>query len=102
MSSIVEDVILKKDVYRLRITPIVKRLIEKSEAFQQELDKTQIVEALTNAIQKKFPLPQFLAMSDETLSRKIEKVMAIRALAGLLDDLTPEQKLSFNNAVAGR
>lgn len=90
------------DVYRMRITNIVEKLIESNWAFQERLDKTEVINEVTQSMQAKFTLEQFLAIEDSELQRRIRQRMAIAGLYGLIADLSPEQIQAFNEAVAGR
>jgi len=92
---------IQDDLYRLRIEKIVERLIREKESFQS-LDQYDMTESLTDLMKIKIPPDEFLNISDNELSEKVRKVMAVKALFCLLDDFTPEQKQIFNRTVSGR
>ncbi len=92
---------MQENFYRPRIEKIVERLIREKEIFQN-LDKYEMTESLTELMKIKIPPDKFFTISDNELSGKIRKVMAVKALFCLLDDFTPEQKQIFNRTVSGR
>jgi hypothetical protein len=47
------------------------------------------------------PSEEFENMSDENLRRCLKKLMSLRMAAGMLNDLSPEQIRTFDEAVAG-
>jgi hypothetical protein len=90
------------EVYRIRITNIVNQFMQDNWAFRERLNALEIINAMTQAMRELFSLGEFLAIDDRELKRRIGQRMAIEGLAGLLSDLTPEQLLVFDEAVAGR
>lgn len=92
---------IQEDFYRVRIEKIVEQFIREKESFKN-LDKYNMTESLAELMKIKISPENFLNISDEELSEKIRKVMAVKALFHLLDDFTPEQKQIFNKAVGGR
>ncbi len=101
MKPIEKIIGIQDDLYRLRIEKIVERLIREKESFQS-LDQYDMTESLTDLMKIKIPPDEFLNISDNELSEKVRKVMAVKALFCLLDDFTPEQKQIFNRTVSGR
>lgn len=91
---------MSEDFYRGRIEKIVEKLISEKESFKN-LDKYHTAESLTELMRIKFSPENFLRISENELAEKVRKVMAVKALSHLLDDLTPEQKQVFNQAVSG-
>ncbi|MFQ6062271.1 MAG: hypothetical protein ACE5J9_03740 [Methanosarcinales archaeon] len=92
-SSIEGDVLL-------RISNIVDKLIEDSEVFKK-VDKTKLMEFFSSMIEKSLP-GQLTSITDDELTQRIEKIIAIEALAGMLNDLSPAQMEAFDKAVKRR
>jgi len=89
------------EVYRMRIAYIVKKFMRENWAFRERLNEIEIINTITQSMQKNLTLEQFLALEDSELKRRIGQRMATEGLYGLLADLTPEQLKSFDEAVAG-
>jgi hypothetical protein len=90
-----------KDIFLSRISPIVDDLFNSNSFFQEKLDKTEIIQHLTDLF-KKFSLEEFTAIDKENLTKRINFVMVVEATAGMLSDLTPEEMAIFDAAVEGR
>jgi len=100
MNSTLKNFIPQKEVYRIRVSKIVDRLMRDSEVFQEELDQGDLVELLTNEM-RKFSLKEFLLIDDDDLSRRIGRIIALNMLSKLSEDFTHEQKRIFDEAVGG-
>jgi hypothetical protein len=46
------------------------------------------------------PLEKFMSMSDEELRSLVGRQMSLKLVAGMLNDLTPEQMATFNECLA--
>lgn len=90
-----------KDVFLARISPIVDSLFKNNSFFQEKLDKTEIVQHLTDLF-KKLSLEEFTAIDNDDLTKRINFLMLVEATAGMLNDLTPEEMEIFDAAVEGR
>jgi hypothetical protein len=90
------------EVYRLRIANLVEKHIQDNRAFRERLNPTEVINSMTQSMREKFTLPQFMAIEDRDLKRRIGQRMATEGLRGLLSDLSPEQLKAFNDGVAGR
>ncbi|OQX16449.1 MAG: hypothetical protein BWK80_40180 [Desulfobacteraceae bacterium IS3] len=101
MNTISEDTISKKEIYRFRVRKIVDRLLQESPVFQEELNRDDVIESLTDEMQK-FSFEEFLMIDDNDLKGRIGRMIAVDMLSKLIDDFTPEQKRIFNEAVEGR
>lgn len=100
MNTAIDDFFPKKEIYRIRIAKIVDTVMKEDEIFQKELNREKTVEFLISIMQK-FSVEDFLGIDDAELKKRIGRLMAWNMLSGLLDDLTPEQKKIFNEAVRG-
>jgi hypothetical protein len=90
------------EIYLIRITHIVNQFMQDNWAFRERLNAMEIINTMTQSMRELFSLNEFLAIADVELTRRIGQRLAIEGLAGLLSDLTPEQLLAFDEAVAGR
>jgi hypothetical protein len=97
----IESMIPAKEVYRIRVEKSVDRLLKESEVFQEELNREQVIESLTDKMQR-FSPREFLMIDDEDLKGRIGRLIALDLLSKIGDSFTPEQKRIFNEAVNGR
>lgn len=95
------EVSQEKDIFLVRISLIVNRLIDSNSFYQEKLDKNEIVPDLVNLF-KQFSPEEFATIADEDLTRRINRILTLEAVAGTLNDLTPEQMAMFDDAVEGR
>ena len=84
-----------------RISPIVNQLFKSNSLYQTRLKKEEMLEMLVN-LSSKFSPEEFTAISDSQLAKRIDKILVLEAVAGTLNDLTPEQIKIFDEAVCGR
>lgn len=101
MNSQKAEYIPKREIYRLRITPLINQVYHKNGIYQERFDKTERIESLTTEMQY-FPLEQFMAISDEDLLARLKRVLSLELIYGMLDDFTPEQMQAFDEAMARR
>lgn len=90
-----------KDIFLVRISLIVNKLIDNNSFYQEKLDKNEIVPDLVNLF-KQFSLEEFATITDEDLTHRIDRILVTEAVSGTLNDLTPEQMKMFDEAVEGR
>ena len=84
-----------------RISPIVNQLFQSNSLYQTRLKKEEMLEMLVNLLSK-FSTEDFKAITDYQLTRRIKKFLTLEAVAGTLNDLTPEQIEIFDAAVEGK
>lgn len=87
-----------KQVVETRITEIIDRLQQEYPDFQ-ELDRTQQIREHTDGLLEQWTPQQVLEIPEEELVSIIRDIMAFESIAGLLNDLTPEQIRLFDEAV---
>lgn len=80
-----------------RISVIVDKLIEREEVFRG-IDKAKLMESLWRTIGR-LPKGQLESISDKELARRLEGVMSVEVMSGLLKDLSPEQIEAFDEAL---
>ena len=96
-SDLVEDKIQSRLV--LRIASIIDDFI-KNESLFEDLNRDEMVKYFVNLLTEKFSSSELETMPDESLGRKIRRVLGVQAMAGLLKDLTPEQMAEFEAVMA--
>jgi hypothetical protein len=80
-----------------RILKIIDTLAEQD--YFKKVDKSSLAERLAALARKH---PEITSLTDDELAQRIEKIMAIEGLVGMLQDLTPEEMKSFDEAVKRR
>lgn len=82
-----------------RISKIVDKLIEEDEVLRS-VDKTQIMESLSDLMED--PPSDLMSITNDELTQRIERVLLIEAMSGILSDLSPAQMRAFEAAVKRR
>jgi len=91
--------ILDWGVICFRIASIIDDFI-KNESLLEDLNRDEMVKYFVNLLTEKFSSSELETMPDESLGRKIRRVLGVQAMAGLLKDLTPEQMAEFEAVMA--
>ncbi len=81
-----------------RISKIVDELAEQPHF--KKVDKPNLMKRLA-ALVEKYP-EHVLSLTDDEFAQRIEKMMVIELVAGMLQELTPEEMESFDEAVKRR
>ena len=81
-----------------RITQVIEKLQQSHPVFQ-ELDRSQLADEYTSSFLQQWQPQQVLDFSEAELTDVIQDFMALDNMAGLLNDLTPEQVQQFDEAV---
>lgn len=87
-----------KQVVEHRITQIIDQL-QKAHPFLQDLDRTQQIREHTDGLLEIWHPQQILDIPQEELVSIVEDIMVMNSVAGMLNDLTPEQMQMFDEAV---
>lgn len=87
-----------KQVVEDRITRIVDQLREQHPDFQ-EFDRTEQIREHTDGMLDIWQPQQVLDIPEDELVSIVRDIMVMESLAGLLNDLTPEQMRLFDEAV---
>ncbi|NER36782.1 MAG: hypothetical protein F6J93_22840 [Oscillatoria sp. SIO1A7] len=90
-----------KDTVLSRISAIVDSLMQKEYLFRERLEKNEIMQVFSNSLEKISP-EELVFLDDGELTARIDRVMVREAVAGTLNELTPEQMEIFDAAVEGR
>ncbi|RAM50334.1 hypothetical protein BLD44_021135 [Mastigocladus laminosus UU774] len=84
-----------------RISPIVEKLFQSNSLYLVKLNKQEMIEILVDLFGK-FSPEEFMAITDNQLTDRIDKILVLEAISGTLNDLTPEQIKIFDEAVEGK
>lgn len=90
---------IKEQTTYKRISAIVKNLIANNSVYQERLEREQMIEKMLEIFTKPNSGDDVETIADDDLSQIINKILALHAMAGLLDDLTPEEMAIFDEAV---
>jgi hypothetical protein len=82
-----------------RIEQVVSILMEERPLFKEELKQAEMIEQLSQLFQENLPFEEFNTMSDEELKRHCSMIMVTEAVAGTLNELTPEQMAIFDEVI---
>ncbi|MBW4444220.1 MAG: hypothetical protein KME10_23940 [Plectolyngbya sp. WJT66-NPBG17] len=85
-------------VVESRITQIIDQLQQEHPIFQ-DLDRTQQIREHTDGMLQHWQPQQILDIPEDELIRIVRDVMTFDRMAGLLEDLTPEQMQRFDESV---
>ncbi len=82
-----------------RIEPVVSVLMEERPLFKEELNYSEIVQDLSKIFAENLSFEEFISISDESLKKRCSIIMVTEAVAGTLNELTPEQMAIFDEAI---
>lgn len=82
-----------------RIEKVVKILMEERPLFKEELNPEEMVEELCNLFQQNLPIAEFNSMDYQELKSRCSGIMTTEAVAGTLNELTPEQLAIFDEMI---
>jgi uncharacterized membrane protein YheB (UPF0754 family) len=89
----------KRDELLKQMSELMDKLITEEDIFKR-IDKNKLFKSLSPMLDK-LPLERISIPKDE-LTKRIRKILALEAMFGLLDDLTPEQLEAFEASVERR
>jgi hypothetical protein len=87
-------------VYHSSIQDLVDELIEDNSIFDG-LDKNKIVQLISRLVME-LADEQLAEITKSDLKNRIEKMMLVETMAGMLNDLSPAQVKSFDEAIFRR
>jgi len=82
-----------------RISHVVDKLFRGSSFYMVKLDQYEMTEMLIKLFSR-FSPEEMRAIKEHDLTRRISKILTLEAVAGTLNDLTPEEIAIFDAAVA--
>ncbi|WP_375468207.1 hypothetical protein [uncultured Nostoc sp.] len=80
------------------ISPIVEKLIKGNSLYQVKLNQQEMIEMLVELFGQ-FSPEEMRAITEDELTRRIDKILVLEAVSGTLNDLTPEQIKMYDEAV---
>ncbi|HLO85308.1 MAG TPA: hypothetical protein VK203_09890 [Nostocaceae cyanobacterium] len=90
---------LKEETAFTRISAIVKNLIANNSVYQERLEQNEMIQKMYELFTEPNSGDHIDTIEDRDLSERINQILAVYALGGLLDDLTPEEMAIFDEAV---
>jgi len=93
---------VEQEQFMKRVSEIVDKLMPHQKIFQERLERGVIIELLINLFQKIFTSEEIVALNNQDLTSRIEKIMILEAVSGTLNELTPAQIEVFDTVVEGR
>jgi hypothetical protein len=87
-----------KEMFKNRVTPIIKHFLATDELFES-LDENQTIEELSDFFMKKYSIAQFEEIAEGNLTAKIRRMLGGEVLSHLFDDLTPEEIAIYEQTV---
>ncbi|NER23956.1 MAG: hypothetical protein F6J86_47130 [Symploca sp. SIO1B1] len=82
-----------------RIEQVVTILMEERPLFKEELNYSEMVHHLAKLFQQNLPIEEFNTMSEQELKGHCSTIMVTEAVAGTLNELSPEQLAIFDDAI---
>lgn len=91
---------INDDIYIGRLTPIMEQILIEKALYAQELDQADTLNYLLD-VMRRLPKETFQAISDDSLEKRVRKLMTLKLVSGMLLDLSPVEIKRFDEAVAG-
>ncbi|MGK7938629.1 MAG: hypothetical protein AB4062_00425 [Crocosphaera sp.] len=82
-----------------RIEPIISTLMEERPLFKEDLHYQKMVQHLSKLFTENLSFEEFIGISDESLKKRCSGIMSTELIAGMLNDLTPEEMEIFDEAI---
>ncbi len=82
-----------------RIEDIVSILMEEDPLFKEDLNYSEMVAHLAEVFEKALSFEEFNSISEESLKNRCSSIMAVRLLAKIGEDFTPEQMAIFEDVI---
>jgi len=82
-----------------RIEQVVTILMEEHPFFKEELDYAEMVDDLAQVFQENLTIEEFNKMPEQELKKRCSGIMVTEAVAGTLNELSPEQLAIFDEAI---
>ncbi len=90
---------LQRESIIKRIEPVITILMEEQSLFKEELNYSEMVQHLSKLFAENLSFEEFIAISDESLKKRCSGIMSTELIAGMLNDLTPEEMAIFDEAI---
>ena len=90
---------LQRELIIKRIEPVIAILMEERPLFKEELNYSAMVQHLSKLFLENLSFEEFSSISDESLKKRCSGIMSTKLIAGMLNDLTPEEMAIFDEAI---
>ncbi|AHJ29186.1 hypothetical protein PN465_20120 [Nodularia spumigena CS-584] len=94
-----QDISFQTEPAFKRISAIVEDLIAHNDLYQERLDKQQMINYIFDLFSQADTSPDIDQINQEDLTKRINSILVLHAVAGTLNDLTPEEMAIFDEAV---
>ncbi|HYW18782.1 MAG TPA: hypothetical protein VE956_05600 [Nodularia sp. (in: cyanobacteria)] len=93
------DISFEKETSFKRIAAIVEDLFADNDLYQEKLDQEQMNNKIYNLFIQTNSGDDIDTITKDDLANRINKILVVESLSGLLNDLTPEEMRIFDEAV---
>lgn len=93
------NISLKEVTAFKRISAIVKNLIANNSVYQERLEQDKMIQKMYELFTKPNSGDDIDTIAEDDLTERINQILVVHAMAGLLDDFTPEEMAIFDEAV---
>lgn len=83
-----------------RISAIVENLIANNNVYQDRLEVDKMIQKIYNLFTQPNSGDDINTITEDDLTERISKILAVEAISGLLNDFTPEEMAIFDEAVS--
>lgn len=83
-----------------RISAIVKNLIANDSLYQERLQEDRITQKIYQLFTQPNSGDDIYTITEDDLTERISKILAVESISGLLNDFTPEEMAIFDEAVS--
>jgi hypothetical protein len=94
-----QDISFQTEPAFKRISAIVENLIAHNDLYQERLDKEQMINYIFDLFSEADTSPDIDKINQEDLTKRINSILVLHAVGGMLNDLTPEEMAIFDEAV---
>lgn len=97
VNTILSEIKIKEKLID-RITPIIQNCLANDDLLQN-LEQHEIIKEMVKVLMRNYSIQEIESFSDEVLTTKIRKVLAIEVLSHLFDDLTPQEIANYEATI---
>ena len=94
----VENSIEIKEMFKNRVTPIIRHFLATDELFES-LDENLMIEEISKVFMQYCSVEELQTMDEEIINDRIRRLLGGRVMFGLLSDLTPEEIAIYEQTV---
>lgn len=91
---------IKEQTIYKRISAIVENLIANNSVHQERLEVDKMIQKIYTLFTQPNSGDDVDTIAEDDLTERISKILAVEAISGLLNDLTPEEMAIFDEAVS--